>query len=371
MVLLVHMNTNLQLTALKTWTSFCVIVAGLLLLGFLYLIRPILFQLMVGLFLALALTPLMNSLLRRGLGRIAAASLALGLTLVILVGTIGAIATPLLTQGDDLVNNAPQILDQATANPIFKDLDERFQLEAKLTNLAQQAPQLLSGANSPVLGALGSVVGALSTTGVVLVLAFFLLLEGPMAWASFTRLLGPQRGQWLDRVGQKVTVAVGGFVNGNLFISLIAGIVALVTLLALGVPYAFALAALVAVFDLIPLVGATIATVILGLVALTQGPLVAAIVVGIMLLYQTIEGNFIQPVVYGRTVKLSQLLILVASIIGAQLGGIIGVLLAIPVAAVVQIIVVELLASTHAGQQAGIGQPEIPKPERKPRKLPA
>ncbi len=131
--------------------------------------------------------------------------------------------------------------------------------------------------------------------------------------------------------------------NGNLFISLIAGVFTLILLLITGVPYAFALAALVAVFDLIPLVGATIATIVIGLVALSEGVVVALIVVGVMLAYQFVEGNIIQPIVYGKAVQLSQLLIVLATIIGGLLGGIIGVLLAIPIAAAVQIIIVEIL----------------------------
>ncbi len=136
--------------------------------------------------------------------------------------------------------------------------------------------------------------------------------------------------------------AVSGFVLGNLFTSFIAGTVALTTLLILHVPYAFALAGVVAFLDLIPLIGTVLATVIVGLVALTQGIVVTGIVVAVLLVYQFIEGNILQPVIYSRTISLSPLMIILATIMGAELGGVLGVLLATPVAAVLQIAILEL-----------------------------
>ena len=148
----------------------------------------------------------------------------------------------------------------------------------------------------------------------------------------------------LERTSEKAAVAVSGFVSGNLLISLIAGAVTLITLLILRVPYPFALAALVALFDLIPLIGAALATIVVGLVALTTGIGVAIIAVAVLLVYQFVEGHFIQTIVYSRSISLSPLLVIVASLAGAELGGIIGVLLAIPVSAVLQVIAVEIFA---------------------------
>ncbi|PLS81289.1 hypothetical protein CYG49_02465 [Candidatus Saccharibacteria bacterium] len=343
-----------QEVAHRAWISFLIVVGGLLLLGFMYSIRSIIFQLVIALIVALALAPMVRLFMRRGLNRTLASTAAVTLTLVGLLVIIGAIAAPLVTQGDDLVRNAPKLAKQVTSNPAFSQLNQQYQLDQKVQELTQRAPSLLAGAGTPILGVLGSVVGAISTTAVILIIALFMLIEGPSSWQRFLLLLEPTQGAWLENVGKRISVAVSGFITGNLFISLIAGIVTLVTLLIFGVPYAFALAALVAVFDLIPLVGATIATVAVALVALTQGWVIALIVTGILLAYQFIEGNIIQPIVYARAVELSQLLIIVASIIGAALGGILGVLLAIPIAAAVQIIVVELLRNTSAGQRAHI-----------------
>ena len=339
---------HLKLTALKTWVAFLVIAGGILLLLFMFSIRSILLQLVIALILAIALNPLMRRLKKRGLNQIAASVVTVFVTIVILLGIIGAIASPLITQGGDLAKNGPGLIDQVTSNSSIKSLDDRFQLGDKAKELAQDIPGLLQTNGTPIFGLVGSVFSAISGLLVVLVLLLFMLMEGPTAWAQFIKLLGKTQGAFVDNIAKKIVRAVGGFVNGNLFISLIAGVVTLVTLLIAGVPYAFALAALVAVFDLIPLVGALIATIVVGLVALTEGLVIAAIVVTILIIYQFIEGNIIQPVVYGKAVKLSQLLIVVATLIGALLGGIIGVLLAIPVAASLQIIVVEVLRTIGA-----------------------
>lgn len=345
---------TLKLTALKTWVSFLVVTGGVLLLFFMFSIRSILLQLVIALILSIALQPLMRRLMKRGLNRVGSAVITMVVTIVVLFGIIGAIASPLITQGGELAKNGPRLIEQVTSNSILKSLDERYDLGKKLTEFARDIPELLQANGTPLFGIVGSVFSAAAGLLVVLVLVLFMLIEGPAAWSQFIKLLGGSQAAFVDNIGQKIVRAVGGFVNGNLFISLIAGAVALVTLLIAGIPYAFALAALVAVFDLIPLVGALMATVIVGLVALTEGFIIAVIVVTVLVIYQFIEGNILQPVVYGKAVKLSQLLIVVASLIGALLGGVIGVLLAIPVAAAVQIIVVEILRASGADLEPGI-----------------
>jgi predicted PurR-regulated permease PerM len=147
----------------------------------------------------------------------------------------------------------------------------------------------------------------------------------------------------LERIGQDVYRAVGGYVAGNVFISLIAGTLSYFMMTALGIPFAVPLAVLVAFFDLIPLVGSTIAGVVVGIVAAIvgfPGKLIAWVI--FLIVYQQVENNVLQPVVYKRTVQIHPLLVIVAVLIGGSLLGVLGALLAIPVAATVQIVVKEL-----------------------------
>lgn len=334
---------SLKDTALRTWVAFLVIAGSSLVLLFLYTIRSVLLLLVVAAILSVALNPLMRKMMKHRIKRAPAAIIAALVTVLLLVGIFGAIAAPLVSQSGDLVKNAPTLIDKATANPLVQRLNNKYGVVSKAKDYVKKAPEALSKNSSSVVGFVGSAFSAISNIFVILIMVLFMLIEGPSLWLQFTRALGTNRGVFVDAVAQKIIIAVGGFVNGNLFISLIAGVVTLVALLLTGVPYAFALAALVAVFDLIPLVGATIATVVVALVALSQGVAVMLIVVAILLTYQFVEGNIIQPIVYGKAVRLSQLLIVVATIVGGLLAGIVGVLLAIPIAAALQIILVEVL----------------------------
>jgi predicted PurR-regulated permease PerM len=159
------------------------------------------------------------------------------------------------------------------------------------------------------------------------------------------RIVGvfPERQQpRVRRVLRDVYRTVGGYVSGNLLISLIAGVSSGIVLWIAGVPYAVALGLLVALLDLIPLAGATIAAIIVVLVAIAAADTTAAIIVGVFfIVYQQIENHLIQPLVYGRTVQLSPLAVLVSVLIGAQIAGVLGALAAIPIAGTIQVLLVE------------------------------
>jgi len=132
-------------------------------------------------------------------------------------------------------------------------------------------------------------------------------------------------------------------VTGNLVISVIAGGLTTLVLIIMGVPFAVALGLLVGILDLIPLAGATIAAIIIGAVAFIHSITAGIVVVVFFIVYQQIENHFLQPVVYGRTVQLSPLLVLISVLIGAEIAGILGALGAIPVAGALQVVVVDWL----------------------------
>ena len=145
------------------------------------------------------------------------------------------------------------------------------------------------------------------------------------------------------KVGNDIYRTIGGYVTGNLTISLIAGIVSTAVLFGVGVPFAVALGLLVAILDLIPLAGATIAAILVSTVAFLDSTTSGVIVLIFFIVYQQLENHVLQPIVYGRTVQLSPLVVLIAVLIGAELAGVIGALAAIPVAGAVQVILVDWL----------------------------
>ena len=330
--------------ASKTAIVYMVLLAMSGLILFIYLVRAVILQLTIALILAVALEPLVGWLMKRGIGRSASIAISVTSAALAILFVVGIIATPLITEGIRLSRNAPQIVEQVTNHHTFKRLNDQYHIVDKAREYAQDIPGKFTERGLPALAVISSVAGSLSSLAVIIVLTLFLILEGPHLWRSLRTLFPVHTARQLERTSEKAAIAVSGFVSGNLLISLIAGAVTLITLLILRVPYPFALAALVALFDLIPLIGAALATIVVGLVALTTGIGVSIIAVAVLLVYQFVEGHFIQTIVYSRSISLSPLLVIVASLAGAELGGIIGVLLAIPVSAVLQVIAVEIFA---------------------------
>jgi predicted PurR-regulated permease PerM len=174
----------------------------------------------------------------------------------------------------------------------------------------------------------------------VLVIAFFLLLDGKRIVEWGIRELGPARGARVRAVADDVYRSVGGYVAGAGLVAMLAGVTTWFVLTLLGIEFAVPLALLMALFDLIPLVGATIAGLIITTVcAIENFPEAPIIFFVFLLVYQQVENNIIQPSVYRRTVKLHPLIVIPAILVGAELLGVLGVLLSIPVAGAVQIVV--------------------------------
>jgi predicted PurR-regulated permease PerM len=185
------------------------------------------------------------------------------------------------------------------------------------------------------------VITIVVATVTIIFMTFFMLLEGPVWVERFYGALPAESQPRWRKVGNEIYRTVGGYVTGNLLISLIAGGSTTIVLLILGVPYAVALGLIVAILDLIPLAGATIAAILIGIVAFLHSVPAGIIVVVFFVVYQQIENHVLQPVVYGRTVELSPLAVLISILIGAELAGILGALAAIPVAGSIQVLVVD------------------------------
>jgi predicted PurR-regulated permease PerM len=229
-------------------------------------------------------------------------------------------------------------------------LETRYHIVEKVKNAVSNGAvgKLTLGAGA-ALTVTKSVITAVVATLTIVFMTFFMLLEGPM-WMERIYGLVPaaQQPRW-RKVGHDVYRTVGGYVTGNLLISLIAGVASGIVLWAAGVPFAVALGLLVALLDLIPLAGATIAAVVCVLVAIAASGTTAAIVVAVFFIaYQQLENHVIQPLVYGRTVQLSPLAVLISVLVGAQIAGVLGALAAIPVAGTIQVLLVDWRANRPA-----------------------
>lgn len=304
----------------------------------------------VAAFFAVALTPAVDALAARGLP----AGLAVTAVALLVLGFLGllawAVVPALVEQTDALIAWVPDAVEQATRGrgPLGWLERDYGIVERVRESLADSTGERVLGITSPALGIVRGILTAVAATVSIFFLTLFMLLEG-RRWVASGLDLFPDRSRprW-ERILAGVTRTIRGYVMGNLVISLIAGIVCFVTLTAVGVPYAVPVAVLVAVLDLIPLVGATLGTVVAGLVALSEGPVEALVVVGVFVVYQQIENHLLQPVVYGRAVRLSPLLIAVSVLVASAVAGLVGALIAIPIAGSLQVIATELLGRSEA-----------------------
>jgi predicted PurR-regulated permease PerM len=300
-----------------------------------YLSWRVLTWIVIAMLLAAALNPIVEAFERRGLSRAWAASVVF-LAVLLAFTAIGFLIIPtLITQVTDFVNAVPGFVDDLTAGrgPLGF-LQDRYQIVDRIREaINERGVGSIVGVSGPVIDVVRSVVTAVVGTVTVIFLTFFMLLEGPRTLSTLLDLLPENARPRYERVGRDIYGTISGYVSGNLLISLVAGVLATILLYALGSDFAIALGLFVAILDLVPLAGATVAAIIVTTVVWIEGGWFRALIaIVFFLVYQQFENHVLQPLVYGRTVQLSPLLVLCAVLVGAQLAGIFGALLAIPVA---------------------------------------
>jgi predicted PurR-regulated permease PerM len=312
-------------------------------LKLLWISRHVLAWIFIALFLALALNPAVDALERRLKRRGPATGVVFVAALAAIAG-IGALFIPtLVDQVNSFANKVPDYLhDLTTGRGRLGFLQTKYHLVDKARKaLHEGGARKLFGLSSTALAVTKGVITAVVATVTIAFMTFFMLLEGPGWVDRFYGMLRPESQLRWRAVGRDIYRTVGGYVTGNLLISLIAGAATTVVLLIVGVPYAVALGLVVGILDLIPLAGATIAAIIVGIVAFLHTIVAGIVVVVFFVIYQQVENHLLQPVVYGRTVQLSPLAVLISVLIGAELAGVLGALAAIPVAGSLQVVLVD------------------------------
>ena len=320
-------------------------VAGLAgLLYLLYLIRGVVELVLISVFLAVALGPPVDFFARRGLRRAQAIVVVYLLAASAVVGVGLLVVPPIVNQVHEFADNVPKYITTLRKNKTVRKYDQRYHIGDKLKKEAAKLPSKLGDAASTLTAVTVGVFSAIVKLITVLTLTFFLLLDGGALFDLLLARAPPGRRAEIRRISGDVYRAVAGYVAGNLLISVIAGTVSYVTLRILGVPFAVPLAVLMGFLDLIPLVGATLGAIVVGIVtAFHDFPTALIVWAVVSIVYQQIENNVIQPIVYKRTVDVRPLFVIVAILIGSSLLGVLGALVAIPVAAALQIVVRDLL----------------------------
>ena len=334
-----------MLTVRAIVRTVLVIVCVILILYLLYLLRKPISWLLISIFLAVALSPFVNHLARRMKRGLAITIVYLGMLLVPVL-LIALIVPPLITEANNFAENLPQYADDVTTfvqeNERLRDLNQDYDITGSLQEEAAKLPERLGGAAGTLRDIGFGIVSSLFALLTILVMTAFLLGSGKRWTDAIIASRPPAERQRLRRSLQNMAGAVSGYMAGAIAIAVIAGVATYIVLTILGVPFSGPLAVMAGLLSLIPMVGATIAAVLIGVVTLFEDFPTATIIWTIWaIVYQQLENNLIQPQIQKRTVNVHPFLTIVAVLFGGTLLGVMGAIVAIPVAASIQILLRE------------------------------
>ncbi len=307
-------------------------------------VRSVLTLLLVAAFLAIGLDPVVRVLERRGLRRGRAVGVVLAGVLLVFVGIGFAVIPPVLDQGTQFVSEVPRYLSDLQENDRVAELDARYGLLDRAQEYVARPQELGSKAVGGVVGVGKVVFSAFFSALTVLILTLYFLSSLPTMKANAYRLVPRSRRSRVGLLTDEILDRVGGYVAGALAIAATAGASTFVLLTVLGVPYPVALSVVVAVTGLVPLIGATIGAALVVLVAFFTSVTAGVVCAVFYLVYQQVENYLLYPRVMRRSVDVSPAATVVAVLIGGGLLGVLGALLAIPIAAAVQLVLQEVVA---------------------------
>lgn len=303
----------------------------------------------VALFLALALNAPVHWIStklpgkKRG-NRTVATAVSFVLVVVLLSAFLASIVPPLVKQTGSFIDAIPGwINDLHNSDTTLGRFVTRYNLENQVDNLSEQASSWASGVTGGAVDTVGRIGSSLVSLLTVLVLTFMMLIEGPR-WIRLGRRLTPDdKEAHVETLVRSMYRVIKGYVNGQVLLAAIAAILLLPVLLIMKVSYPFALVFVVFICGLIPMIGHTIGAVLVSLVALFTSPVAALIVFGFYVLYQQIENYAVQPKIQANSTDMSPLLVFSSVVIGVSFSGILGGLVAIPLAGCLRILVLDYL----------------------------
>jgi predicted PurR-regulated permease PerM len=306
-------------------------------------VRSVLILLLISAFLAIGLNPAVESLERRGQSRGRALGLVLVGVLLFFVGFGFAVVPPIIDQVAQLIDKAPDYVRDLENNRRVASLDDRFHFLNRAKEYVSHPENAGTALFGGVLGVGKVVFSAFFSTLTVLILTLYFLSNLPSIKAAAYRAVPRSRRARVGLLADEILERVGGYVGGALVIAAFAGATTFVVLVLCDVPYPVALAMLVAITDLIPLIGATIGAVVVTLVSFFVSTKTGIFVGVYYAAYQQFENYLLYPRVMKKSVDVSPAVTVVAVLVGGSLLGVLGALLAIPIAAAVQLVLQEVV----------------------------
>jgi len=337
------------------------IVAVLAVLSAAWAVRNILVLVLIAVVLAVGLDPAVRRLERWHVRRGWAVFLIFFATVAFIALFVALVVPPLVKQVTNLASDIPGYIDRLKhSNGFFGDLERKYHIAEKLQDLTKKLPSLAGSSIKTILGLTKSVGAIIFNLLTIAILTIYFLLSLPRAKETAISLFPPRErargghllGEALDRVG--------GYVSGNIGISIIAGVAAYVALRIIGVPFAIALAMWVAIADLIPSVGATLGAVVAVIVAAFSSLGDAIWTAAYFVVYQQFENYYIAPRVMRHAVDLSPAAVIVSVLIGGSLAGFAGALLALPIGAVIKVLLKEFFVKDRVAAGSLDDNPRVP-----------
>ncbi len=300
----------------------------------------------ISLFFAAGLNPAVEFFQRRGLKRTGAVACVVGIVLAF-VGVFSAVVIPpVVHQLNLLLKDAPTLIANLKNNPTLDSLNVKYGIIdtiQKKVNAGVHDGQFVVGAFGGVIGVGKAVLSGAVATLTILILTLYFLASLPSVTQAAYRFVPLSRRDRVSRISDAIIKRVGAFVSGQASVAVIAGIFALVLSLALGLPYASAISLLVFLCGLIPLIGHILGCAAFTIVALTKSPTDAIIVFVCYVIYIQLENYFILPRIMRRSLSMPGLVTMIAALVGVSLLGVIGGLLAVPIAAAILLIFDEVV----------------------------
>jgi predicted PurR-regulated permease PerM len=293
---------------------------------------------------AVALNHVVHQLERRKLKRGWAIALVMGAVCLVGAGVLLLIIPAAVTQGRELIQQAPKLLDELRQSRVFAALDRQFGIEQSIKGAVTSGGQGSQSGGTSVLGAIGGLLSGLAGAATLAALVVFMLVFGPRLVRDFFHQLDPEiRARW-ERITTRSYASIGGYLGGLLLICTVNATLTTICLAILRLPFFLPLGILSGFSSLVPYAGpVTVGALITVTALLTSGAVKAGIVLGYFLLYGQFEGNVLGPYVFRRVVHLDPLVTLLSVLFLAELLGIVGAIVAVPAVAVAQIVLRDLL----------------------------
>lgn len=344
-----------RVSAKTVWVVGLNVSALVVVLLVLYRIRQLLILLTVAAFLAMALNPAVRLVQRLRVRRGIAVAVVFTFTIVVFGLAVVSFVPVFVEQGQNLVQAAPELVEQLRNNSVAQSLDQKFGLIDRARAAVQDHLSAVAGS---IFGVVKGFFRGLFGFGTVVVVTLFMLVFGGDVFDGAVALLDPVSGRSVRHVATRAQEKVGRYVIGAIVVASIGGTITGISLVILGVPYFVPLAVAMAILGIIPYAGPTLGGVlVVGTTFAAAGVSEGLVMLAVFLAYQVTENNLLQPFVQRRTIRMNPLVIILVLLVGTELAGVLGAVLALPVAGTAQVVLEEWVLERGSGYRSDGEEP--------------